>query len=59
VLAGATLCSAQFQYLWPLTHEDLRRAARVKVFMEFAGPALAMLGPLLQGNAAWNAVTTR
>jgi DNA-binding transcriptional LysR family regulator len=38
--------------LWLLTHEDLRRTARVRAFMEFAGPALAALGPLLRGGAA-------
>jgi DNA-binding transcriptional LysR family regulator len=36
--------------LWLLTHEDLRRTARVRAFMEFAGPALALLGPLLEGG---------
>ncbi len=38
--------------LWLLTHEDLRRTARVRAFMEFAGPALAAVGPLLRGGAA-------
>jgi DNA-binding transcriptional LysR family regulator len=38
--------------LWLLTHEDLRRTARVRAFMEFAGPALAALAPLLRGDAA-------
>jgi DNA-binding transcriptional LysR family regulator len=41
--------------LWLLTHEDLRQTARVRAFMEFAGPALAVLGPLLQGDGAWKA----
>ena len=42
-------CSTE---LWLLTHEDLRRTARVRAFMEFAGPALVVLGPLLEGGGA-------
>jgi DNA-binding transcriptional LysR family regulator len=41
--------------LWLLTHEDLRQTARVRAFMEFAGRALAVLEPLLQGDAPWKA----
>ena len=36
--------------LWLLTHEDLRRTARVSAFTEFAGQALAKLRPLLEGG---------
>jgi DNA-binding transcriptional LysR family regulator len=43
--------------LWLLTHEDLRQTARVRAFMDFVGPALAVLGPLLQGDGAWKAAS--
>ncbi|WP_077965413.1 LysR family transcriptional regulator [Ensifer adhaerens] len=36
--------------LWLLTHEDLRRTARVGAFTEFAGQALAKHRPLLEGK---------
>ena len=36
--------------LWLLTHEDLRRTARVSAFTEFVGQALAKHRPLLEGN---------
>lgn len=36
--------------LWLLTHEDLRRTARVSAFTEFAGQALVKLRPLLEGS---------
>ncbi|OCP03048.1 MULTISPECIES: LysR substrate-binding domain-containing protein [unclassified Ensifer] len=37
--------------LWLLTHEDLRRTARVSAFTEFAGHSLAKLRPLFDGSA--------
>ena len=36
--------------LWLLTHEDLRRTARVSAFTEFVGQALARHRLLLEGN---------
>jgi DNA-binding transcriptional LysR family regulator len=36
--------------LWVLTHEDLRRTARVRVFTEFAADALAARRDLLEGR---------
>lgn len=36
--------------LWMLTHEDLRRTARVKVFMDFFHEVLTGYRPLLEGN---------
>ncbi|WP_043616961.1 LysR family transcriptional regulator [Ensifer sp. ZNC0028] len=36
--------------LWLLTHEDLRRTARVSAFTEFVGQALAKHRRLLEGN---------
>ncbi len=36
--------------LWMLTHEDLRRTARVKVFMDFFHDVLTRYRPLLEGN---------
>lgn len=36
--------------LWVLTHEDLRRTARVSAFTEFAAGALAARRPLLEGR---------
>jgi DNA-binding transcriptional LysR family regulator len=37
--------------LWVLTHEDLRRTARVSTFTEFAAQALASQRPLLEGQS--------
>ena len=34
--------------LWLLTHEDLRRTARIRVFMDFMAEALAQEAPLLE-----------
>jgi len=45
-----TPIAAMTTALWLLTHEDLRRTARVSAFTEFAGQALAKLRPLLEGN---------
>jgi DNA-binding transcriptional LysR family regulator len=36
--------------LWILTHPDLRRAARVRVFMECVGTKLARYRKLLEGE---------
>ena len=36
--------------LWVLTHEDLRRTARVRAFTEFVAKALARERPLLEGT---------
>jgi DNA-binding transcriptional LysR family regulator len=36
--------------LWMLTHSDLRRAARVRAFMEFAGAELAKLRRAIEGE---------
>lgn len=38
--------------LWLLTHEDLRRTARISAFTEFAGQALAKLRPVLEGSSS-------
>lgn len=38
--------------LWVLTHEDLRRTARVRAFTEFAATALSRRKALLEGAAA-------
>lgn len=38
--------------LWVLTHEDLRRSARVRSFTGFLGDALAPLVPLFEGRGA-------
>jgi len=35
--------------LWLLTHEDLRRAARIRAFLDFLAGALAKEAPLLEG----------
>jgi len=37
--------------LWILTHEDLRRTARVNAFVEFISRALSDLSPLFEGRA--------
>jgi DNA-binding transcriptional LysR family regulator len=37
--------------LWLLTHADLRRTARVRAFVEFAGEALVTQRPLIEGRA--------
>ncbi|HEV7310284.1 LysR family transcriptional regulator [Ensifer sp.] len=37
--------------LWLLTHEDLRRTARVSAFTEFTGPLLAKYRPLFDASA--------
>lgn len=37
--------------LWLLTHPDLRRVARVKVFMDFAAEALQAQAPRMDGTA--------
>jgi DNA-binding transcriptional LysR family regulator len=37
--------------LWLLTHPDLRRSARVRAFMEFAGGSLARQRAVLEGRA--------
>lgn len=36
--------------LWLLTHEDLRRTARVSAFTEFASQALTKHRPLFEGH---------
>lgn len=36
--------------LWILTHEDLRRTARIRAFTEFAAEALSRRRPLLEGT---------
>jgi DNA-binding transcriptional LysR family regulator len=38
--------------LWILTHEDLRRTARIRAFTEFAASAFARRRPLLEGAEA-------
>ena len=38
--------------LWILTHEDLRRAARIRAFTEFAAGAFGRIRPLLEGAGA-------
>ena len=35
--------------LWLLTHEDLRRTARIRAFLDFMAEALAQEAPLLEG----------
>ena len=35
--------------LWLLTHEDLRRSARIRAFLDFMAEALAREAPLLEG----------
>ena len=35
--------------LWILTHEDLRRAARIRAFTGYAAGALGRIRPLLEG----------
>ncbi|MBK5569098.1 LysR family transcriptional regulator [Ensifer sp. SSB1] len=42
--------AAMTRELWLLTHEDLRRTARVSAFTEFAGQALAKHRPLFEGR---------
>lgn len=37
--------------IWLLTHPDLRRVARVKVFMDFVAAAVQSAGPRLEGTA--------
>ena len=37
--------------LWLITHEDLRRTARVRAFMEVVGDGLAARRALLEGRA--------
>lgn len=36
--------------LWVLIHPDLRRAARIRAFVDFIVPALAEMAPLLEGR---------
>ena len=36
--------------LWLLTHEDLRRSARIRAFLDFMAEALAQEAPLLEGT---------
>ncbi len=38
--------------LWLITHPDLRRSARVRAFLDFAGPRLAALRDRLEGGPA-------
>jgi DNA-binding transcriptional LysR family regulator len=38
--------------LWLLTHEDLRRTARIRAFLDFLAEALAAEAPLLEGRRA-------
>lgn len=38
--------------LWLLTHEDLRRTARIRAFLDFLAAALAKEAPLLEGRGA-------
>jgi hypothetical protein len=35
--------------LWLLTHEQLRRSARIRAFLEFAGAALAKRRKAIEG----------
>ena len=37
--------------LWALTHQDLRRSARVRAFMDHVAAAIAPLRPLFEGRA--------
>ena len=45
--------------LWILTHEDLRRTARVRAFTEFAAVAFGRRRPLLEGTQARPRARTR
>jgi DNA-binding transcriptional LysR family regulator len=45
--------------LWILTHEDLRRTARVRTFTDFAANAFGRLRPLLEGRKARPRARTR
>ncbi len=45
--------------LWILTHEDLRRTARVRAFTEFAAGAFGRRRPLLEGTQARPRARTR
>src|SRR5690606_1945844 len=36
--------------LWLLTHEDLRRTARIRAFLDFLATALAEEAPLMEGR---------
>ena len=38
--------------LWLLTHEDLRRTARIRAFLDFLAEALAGEAPLLEGSGS-------
>lgn len=38
--------------LWLLTHEDLRRTARIRAFLDFLADALATEAPLLEGRSS-------
>lgn len=40
--------------LWLLTHEDLRRTARIRAFLDFLADAVAAEAPLLEGRCAEN-----
>ena len=40
--------------LWLLTHEDLRRTARIRAFLDFMAEALMQEAPLLEGTARTN-----
>ena len=42
--------------LWILTHSDLRRSARVRAFMDFAGAEMAKQRRLLEGADGEDAV---
>lgn len=39
--------------LWILSHEDLRRSARVRAFTQFVAAAIARQRPLLEGKKPW------
>lgn len=45
--------------LWLLTHEDLRRTARIRAFLDFLAEALAAEAPLLEGRRAGGAAGAR
>jgi DNA-binding transcriptional LysR family regulator len=42
-----------------LTHEDLRRTARIRAFLDFLAEALAAEAPLLEGRRAGGAAGAR
>jgi hypothetical protein len=36
--------------LWLITHADLRKAARIRAFLDFIAPELGRLKPRLEGS---------